>query len=171
MIRGARNPVCGLVLSRKCDLACLTNGLLSVAFWAACRLINRIGGQDHTGDFMNRIHLSAVAVLFAAFSTSTYANCLGGSAIQTCTDNDGNSYQVNRFGNMTTVNGYNARTGSSWNETANTYGNQTVINGTAANGASWNESITNFGNGNRLINGTNSQGQSYSHYCTAYGCN
>ena len=120
---------------------------------------------------MNRILLSVSAVLAASFSVAAFANCFGGPTMQTCTDNNGNSYQVNRLGNMTTVNGYNAQTGSSWNETSNTYGNRTVINGTAANGASWNENITNFGNGTRIINGTNSQGQSFSHYCTAYGCN
>jgi len=120
---------------------------------------------------MNRILLSASAVLATFFSAAAFANCIGTSTMQTCTDNNGNSYQVNRFGNMTTVNGYNGQTGSSWNETSNTYGNRTVINGTAANGASWNENITNFGNGTRMIDGTNSQGQSYSHYCNAYGCN
>lgn len=134
-------------------------------------MMNRVGDQDHTGDFMNRILLSAVTILIAAFSASAYANCFGSPTMQTCTDNNGNSYQVNRFGNTTTVHGYNAQTGSSWNETANTYGNNTYINGTAANGASWNENIMNLGNGSRIINGTNSQGRSFSRYCTAYGCN
>lgn len=69
------------------------------------------------------------------------------------------------------VQGNNAQTGSSWNETANTYGNSTYINGQAANGAHWNENITNYGNGNHAINGTDSSGQPFSKYCTPYGCN
>lgn len=134
-------------------------------------MMNRVGDRDHTGDFMNRILLFSPIVCAVFISTSALANCFGGPTMQTCTDNNGNSYQVNRFGNTTMVNGYNVQTGSSWNETANTYGNRTVINGTAANGASWNENIMNLGGGTRMINGINSQGQSYSHYCTAYGCN
>ncbi|VWC01096.1 hypothetical protein BLA6860_04837 [Burkholderia lata] len=106
-----------------------------------------------------------------AASGAVHANCFGSPAMSTCTDASGNSYTVNRMGNMTTVNGYNAQTGSSWRETANTYGNTTSINGTAANGQSWNETIQNFGNGNRSMSGTDSNGNSFSRYCTAYGCN
>ncbi|MEX3635335.1 hypothetical protein [Paraburkholderia sp. BR14320] len=105
------------------------------------------------------------------FSAPVFANCFGSPAMQTCTDDSGNSYTVNRLGNMTMVQGTNAQTGSSWNETATTYGNTTQINGQAANGANWNENITELGNGNRVISGTNASGQSFYKTCNAYGCN
>ncbi|QCX50696.1 hypothetical protein [Ralstonia pseudosolanacearum] len=113
---------------------------------------------------------AASATLVLA-SSSVFANCIGGPAFQTCNDSSGNSYTVNRMGNTTMVNGYNAQTGNSWNETARTFGNTTQINGNAANGQSWNETIHNYGNGNRSIYGTDSRGNSYNHYCTSYGCN
>jgi hypothetical protein len=120
---------------------------------------------------MKRSIISVCVLVTTLFNTPVFANCFGGPAMQTCNDNSGNSYTVNRFGNTTTVQGYNAQTGSSWNETASTNGNTTYINGQAANGANWNENVTNYGNGNRMINGTNSNGQSFSRYCTPYGCN
>ncbi|MFM0327787.1 hypothetical protein [Caballeronia glebae] len=112
-----------------------------------------------------------VALFAVSLSGSAVAACYGSAALSTCNDANGNSYTVNRMGNTTSVNGYNAQTGSSWNQMSNTVGNTTYINGNAANGAHWNENITNMGSGNRMINGTDSNGQSFSHYCTAYGCN
>lgn len=113
---------------------------------------------------------SAVLIL-AVVSNTTFAACFGSDAFQSCTDNNGNSYSVSRFGNTTTVNGYNASTGSNWNETAQTYGNATYINGNSADGNSWNETINNYGGGNRSMYGTDSQGNSFSTYCTSLGCN
>lgn len=114
-----------------------------------------------------------IAILCGAVAVSgaAYANCFSGPNMQTCNDSSGNLYTVNRMGTMTTVNGYNAQTGSSWNETANSYGNTTQINGTAANGQHLNETIQNYGNGNRSVYGTDSRGNAYNHYCTSYGCN
>ncbi|EHM2198236.1 hypothetical protein ABNK09_004221 [Salmonella enterica] len=71
---------------------------------------------------------------------------------------------------MTTVNGSNASTGSTWSQTSQTFGNQTYTNGRAANGQSWNQTQTNLGGGSRMVTGTNSKGQSYSHYCNQFGC-
>lgn len=118
-----------------------------------------------------KMTLSVAIVSAVLTSGAAYANCIGSPGFQTCTDQSGNTYSVNRLGNMTTVNGYNAQTGSSWRETANKLGNTTMINGTAANGQNWNETIQNFGNGNRAISGVDSNGNSFNHYCTAYGCN
>lgn len=118
-----------------------------------------------------KMTLLCCAAATALVSQAAFATCVGTAALQTCNDENGNSYSVNRMGNMTIVNGYNAQTGSSWNQTSNTIGNTTYTNGNAANGANWNENITNMGNGNRMISGTNSQGQSFSKYCTSYGCN
>lgn len=98
------------------------------------------------------------------------AMCFGTGNFRNCTDNAGNSYNVNRFGNTTMVNGYNSQTGSNWHETANTFGNTTTINGNASNGANWNENINHFG-AVTTINGMNSRGGSFNKVCTAYGCN
>lgn len=111
-----------------------------------------------------------IAILFA-LSGVAHAGCFGSDSFQTCTDQNGNTYNVNRMGNMTTVNGYNRHTGSSWNESANTMGNTTIINGNAANGQHWNETEQNLGNGFVTRSGTDSHGRSFSQTCTPYGCN
>ena len=40
--------------------------------------------------------------------------CFGSGAFTTCNDASGNSYNVQRYGNTTEMQGYNAVTGSSW---------------------------------------------------------
>lgn len=101
---------------------------------------------------------------------SALADCFGGPQIETCTDASGNTYTVNRFGNMTTVNGSNAQTGSQWNQTTTNYGNMTQTTGTT-NGAPWSETQTQYGNGFSNVYGTNSQGQPYNYNCSPYsGC-
>jgi hypothetical protein len=55
-----------------------------------------------------------IAFLMTALMTGgASAGCIGSGSFQTCNDNSGNSYTINRFGNSTTMNGYNAQTGSS----------------------------------------------------------
>ncbi|MBR8366919.1 hypothetical protein KDW55_26720 [Burkholderia sp. AU19243] len=115
--------------------------------------------------------MKIAALILIVASNTAVAACFGTAAFQTCNDNNGNSYSVSRMGNATTVSGYNANTGSNWNESARTIGNSTYINGTAANGNTWNETITTYGNGNRSMYGTSSEGSSFSRYCTAWGCN
>ena len=44
------------------------------------------------------------------------AGCIGLGSLQTCNDDFGNSYTINRYGNSTTMNGDNAQTGSSWSQ-------------------------------------------------------
>jgi hypothetical protein len=68
------------------------------------------------------------------------------------------------------MNGYNANTGSTWNQTSQTYGNTTYEHGTAANGNSWNGTIQRNG-GMTTYSGTDSNGNSFFKTCTAYGCN
>ncbi|WP_211282968.1 hypothetical protein [Pantoea rwandensis] len=110
-----------------------------------------------------------IALMFLPITT--WAACFGSDAYQTCTDDSGNTYQVQRYGNTTNVHGYNSSTGNSWNQNTTNYGNQTVTNGTAANGQSWNSTTTNLGNRNYIVNGTNSNGESFSHNCNQFGCN
>lgn len=110
------------------------------------------------------LFIAALALPLAAQAT-----CIGGDAFQTCTDMSGNSYNVQRYGNTTQMQGYNAATGSNWSQSSSTYGNTTYHNGTAANGNSWSGTTSNFG-GTTIYQGTNSSGQSYYKTCNAYGC-
>ncbi len=45
-------------------------------------------------------------------STATYASCDGRGSSYTCNEASGNSYNVQKFGNTTNMQGYNASTGS-----------------------------------------------------------
>lgn len=98
------------------------------------------------------------------------AECYGTGAFQTCYDfNTGNEYNVTRYGNQTTVNGYNSSTGSSWDQTSTTYGNTTFNAGHDADGNSWSSTTQSYG-GSTFTSGHDSDGNYFSSYCTAYGC-
>ncbi|MFI8608486.1 hypothetical protein ACIGFL_09195 [Pseudomonas sp. NPDC077649] len=112
--------------------------------------------------------ISAIAAFF--LSSQAIAGCFGSGSLQTCTDNSGNTYNVQRFGNTTSVQGYNAGTGSNWNQTSTTIGNTTFHNGTSANGNSWNGTSNRIGN-TTFHNGTDSKGNPYSATCNQFGCN
>jgi len=116
----------------------------------------------------NKIRFAA-AVLTLASAGAASAACFGTGAFQTCSDDAGNNYNVQRFGNTTYVDGTNAQTGSTWNQTTQTIGNTTFHNGTAANGESWNGTSQTIG-GTTFHNGTDSRGNAYSKTCNAYGC-
>ena len=103
----------------------------------------------------------AVPALATFLSGGVMAACTGTGAYQTCYDsNTGNSYNVQRYGNTTQMNGTNSRTGSSWNQTSQTYGNTTQHTGRASNGNSWNSTQTEIG-GTTYYNGTDSNGNSF----------
>lgn len=110
-----------------------------------------------------------VAAALMVASLVANAACFGSDAFKTCTDDSGNSYNVQKYGNTTNVQGTNAQTGSSWNQTSNTYGNTTHTYGTAANGNSWN-STTRSSPGMSQTYGTDSNGNSFSKTCTQAGC-
>ena len=106
----------------------------------------------------------AVSAAATAFSAAVSATCTGTDSFQTCYDaTSGNSYQVQRYGNTTQMNGYNAGTGSTWNQTSQTIGNTTFHNGTSADGSSWNSTQQEIG-GTTFYNGTDSQGNSFNCY-------
>lgn len=107
------------------------------------------------------------AVLLSA-SFGAQAMCVGTDSFQSCTDNSGNSYTINRFGNTTMMQGSNPN-GSQWNQTSQTYGNTTYHNGTAANGNQWNGTTTNIGN-MQMHQGTDSRGRNYQRTCGPLGC-
>lgn len=110
-----------------------------------------------------------VLVLALVVPITSQAACYGSDSFQTCSDTSGNTYNIQRFGDMTQVQGHNARTGSNWNQTSQQFGDTTQTYGTAANGNSWN--ATTFSSpGMSTTYGTDSDGNSFSSTCTAYGC-
>ncbi|WP_341678379.1 hypothetical protein [Niveibacterium sp. SC-1] len=110
------------------------------------------------------------ALFLFAFASTASAGCYGTDAFKTCTDSSGNTYQVNKLGNTTTVNGYNAQTGSNWSQQSQQIGNTTITNGRAANGNAWNETTQNLGGGRTTTYGTDSSGRSYQRTCSQFGC-
>lgn len=114
--------------------------------------------------------LAALPLLLSVASAHAQMNCIGSGAIQTCSDpRTGNTYDIQRIGNMTMMQGSNPRTGSRWNETSQTFGNTTMIDGTAANGQRWNSTITRSP-GMEQQYGTDSNGRPFFQTCTAAGC-
>jgi hypothetical protein len=68
-----------------------------------------------------------LALAFAISAVvQSHAACFGSSAFSTCSDDYGNSYNVQRFGNQTIMNGYNSQTGSNWSENSMTFGNMNI---------------------------------------------
>lgn len=110
-----------------------------------------------------------VFLMVGLVSAIVGASCYGSDSYKTCTDQNGNTYNVQKYGNQTTTYGTNSRTGSTWNEQASTYGNTTTINGTASNGAKWNETIQSYGN-TQTISGTDANGKSFYKTCSNGNC-
>jgi hypothetical protein len=116
-------------------------------------------------------YIVMLAVLAALNLSAGTANavCYGSGSFSNCYDSAGNSYTVQRFGNQTVMNGYNAETGSTWSQNSTTLGNTTLHTG-ETNGNSWNMTDQRMGN-MRSIYGTDSRGNSFNYLCTPYGCN
>lgn len=121
---------------------------------------------------MKRIALSLCLVFGACAAPAAFAKCWGSDAFQNCVDESGNAYTQQRFGNTSTVNGYQQKLpGQAWEQTGTSIGDTTFITGTATDGSTWTETITNYGNGTRTISGMDGKGLVYNKYCTVYGCN
>ena len=108
-------------------------------------------------------------MLLLTASSIVGATCYGTANNYTCNDASGNSYNVQKYGGMTNMQGYNASTGSNWTQNSQTFGNTTQIQG-QSNGRSWNETIQTMP-GMTTYSGTNSHGQSFNRTCTTWGCN
>lgn len=107
--------------------------------------------------------IAATASLLAA-TTPAMANCTGSSSFQTCYDaQSGNSYNVQRFGNTTSIQGFNSSTGSSWNQTSQQIGNTTYHNGMSSSGSPWSGTSQRIGN-QIYHQGIDSSGEPYSGY-------
>ena len=115
------------------------------------------------------MRIFVTTVLLLASHTLAGAACYGSANNYTCNDASGNSYNVQKYGNTTNMQGYNASTGSNWSQNSQTYGNTTQIQG-QSNGRPWNETIQTMP-GMTTYSGTNSHGQPYMKTCTAFGCN
>jgi hypothetical protein len=113
--------------------------------------------------------LVLLAGFMVSLSSAANARCFGSSTFSNCYDDSGNSYTVQRFGNQTMMNGYNAQTGSMWSQNSMTLGNTTYHTG-ETNGNSWNMTDTRYGS-MRSIYGTDSRGRSFNYMCTQFGCN
>lgn len=108
-------------------------------------------------------------IALMSFGLSSHASCYGTANNYNCNDVSGNSYNVQKYGNTTNMQGSNPTTGSNWSQNSQTYGNTTQIQG-QSNGRAWNETIQTMP-GMTTYSGTNSQGKPYMKTCTAYGCN
>jgi|TARA_R100001143_G_scaffold25537_1_gene25789 hypothetical protein len=110
--------------------------------------------------------LAIVALSLAA--QSAVAGCFGTGSFKSCTDDSGNTYNVQKFGNTTHLDGYSTD-GSHWSQNSNTVGNTTYHDGYSADGDSWNGTTTRIGD--TLYNsGTDSDGNYYQSTCNDYGC-
>lgn len=111
----------------------------------------------------------AALLALAAAPLVAQANCFGTGSFQTCTDSSGNTYNIQRYGNTTSVYGSNPSTGSQWSQQSHQFGNTTIHNGTAANGRQWNGTTHNLRNF-QFHNGTDSRGQPFNKVCGPLGC-
>lgn len=141
---------------------------------------------------MKRAFIPAILVLTAFAPNVALADCYGSERYKTCTDQNGNSYTVQKYGNSTQVQGYNYETGNSWSQSTNRVGNSSYTTGYDAEGNSWSQNTRRIGNttyqdgydsdGNsyngtirsngssRTYQGIDSDGNYYHKTCTAYGC-
>jgi hypothetical protein len=116
-----------------------------------------------------RFLLSAAALV--CITAQAQVQCVGSGAFRTCTDlQNGNTYNVQKFGNTTTMQGSNPN-GSQWSQTSQSIGNMNITNGTAANGQRWNETQINMGGGMVTRYGTDANGRPFMQTCTQFGCN
>lgn len=107
---------------------------------------------------LSKSFLTKVVITSALLSGNGYASCFGTPNMYTCNDlNTGNTYNVQKFGGSTYMQGSNPNTGSNWSQNSHTFGNTTQIYGNT-NGNSWNQTITPHN-----VYGTDSKGNSYNY--------
>ena len=133
-------------------------------YWRAIELLAH---NIRRNEVMKRSLFIAAALLL---SGNVWAACTGSGAYQHCYDTQtGNSYNVQRYGNTTQMQGSNGNTGSSWSQRSTTIGNTTYHSGTASNGNSWNGSSTQVGKF-KSYQGVDSSGKPYSGSCYGLNC-
>lgn len=117
---------------------------------------------------MNKL---AILLLSGLFATGVNASCFGVESSYTCSDpQSGNTYNVRKFGDSTSMTGTNSRTGSNWSQNSRTYGNTTHQDGRSSDGSSWRQTIQNNGSMGTTYSGTDSKGNYYNKTCNQFGC-
>lgn len=116
-----------------------------------------------------KFKLLAVIAVAALAPLHASAACTGTGSSAYCWDDSGNTYNVQRYGSTTYLQGSNPNTGSTWNQTSQTYGNTTYHSGQAADGNSWSGTTQRYGN-TTIHQGTDSNGNTYSKTCNQFGC-
>lgn len=97
------------------------------------------------------------------------AACFGTGQYRTCNDDAGNTYNVQNYGNTTSVQGSNARTGNNWSQETYRSGNTSSTYGRDADGNTWNAQTYKTPGGSTTY-GTDSKGNSFSRSCNQFGC-
>lgn len=119
---------------------------------------------------MKSMLIAAALILITPLTVQ--ASCFGSGAFKTCSDGNGNTYNVQRYGNTTNMQGSNSYTGNTWSQNSQRYGNSTYTTGHDADGNSWNMQQHSLGNGFSTYSGTDSSGNTFSGSCNRYsGCN
>ena len=116
-----------------------------------------------------QVMILTVFLALSGAALSQQPNCFGSDAFKTCIDaSSGNTYQIQKFGNNTFVNGTNSSTGNTWNQQTTKIGESMNIHqGTAADGKSWNITEQTYGE-MKFINGQDSKGNSVNCVVTQY---
>jgi hypothetical protein len=70
---------------------------------------------------------------------------------------------------MTSVQGSDVRTGSSWSQVSQSQGNMTTTNGQIS-GRTWNETQSNLSPDFTSVQGVTPNGRPYSYTCNQFGC-
>lgn len=89
--------------------------------------------------------LITAAAMALMVSGPAMAACYGSGNFYSCNDASGNNYSVQRYGNMTTMQGYNSNTGSNWSQNSYDYGSSTMTTGRDSRGNSWSQTCNSWG--------------------------
>jgi hypothetical protein len=119
---------------------------------------------------MRNLFIAAIVSYAAIVGTLTpsFAICVGSGLNQYCSDHSGNTYAVQRFGRQYYINGFNAKTGTTWSQTLTSVGGTTFYKG-MTNDDSWNLTDQHLG-GTRVLSYKDSTGQTWTYTCTPAGC-
>lgn len=129
---------------------------------------------DEEEDSLSDMYLSTSSYHKAQSSSShsrLSSNCTGSDTYYTCYDpQNGNNYQVSKYGSTTQVQGSNLNTGSTWSQTTNHYGDMSQTTGYDKNGNTWNQTTNHYGDDSYSYSGTNSEGESFGGTCNYGSC-
>ncbi|WGY45219.1 hypothetical protein [Vibrio sp. ABG19] len=112
-----------------------------------------------------------VLLVGLALQAPAWADCYGPESFQTCFDDAGNSFTVQKYGNNTYVEGTDSD-GRTWNEDSYTSGSMTQTYGVDKNGGAWVGTTITSPNGSSTTTGTDAYGEVFSWACdSSANCN